>query len=77
MSETNQNIDIYLIVGKKVVLVSLFYIISTSDTLGKGLLRGYIGTITKKKIESNYEQVSVSSGIGRTDGPKCEMPLKW
>ena len=29
----------------------------------------------KKKI--CYEQVSVSSGIGRTEGPKCEMPLKW
>ena len=24
-----------------------------------------------------YEQVSVSSGLGRTEGPKFEMPLKW
>ena len=24
-----------------------------------------------------YEQVSVSSGIGRTEGPKFEMPLKY
>ena len=24
-----------------------------------------------------YKQVSVSSGIGRTEGPKFEMPLKW
>ena len=32
------------------------------------------------KIENNtslYEQVSVSSGIGRTEGPGFEMPLKW
>ena len=24
-----------------------------------------------------YEQVSVSSGIGRTEGLEFEMPLKW
>ena len=24
-----------------------------------------------------YEKVSVSSGIWRTEGPKCELPLKW
>ena len=27
-------------------------------------------------ITVTYEQVSVSSGIGRTEGPKFEMPLK-
>ena len=31
-------------------------------------------TITDPIIK--YEQVSVSSGIGRTEGPKFKMPLK-
>ena len=36
-------------------------------TVGQGLY----------ELRSMYEQVSVSSGIGRTEGPKYEMPLKW
>ena len=34
--------------------------------------------VTKLQTDgTTYEQVSVSSGIGRTEGLKFEMPLKW
>ena len=39
------------------------------NTLGK--VRGI------RTGKTMYEQVSVSSGIWWTEGPKCEMPLKW
>ena len=30
-----------------------------------------------EQTQTSSEQVSVSSGAGRTEGPKFEMPLKW